>query len=170
MRREKTPEGHASTDESPSDRTLAFHVLRKLRRVFRAAEWIVQIRKDRRVTGAQFWALNEIHTRPGIKVGDLARKMALHQSTISNLIGKLVSTGLVHKRRDKADARTAHLYVTSAGKRVINGASYPKRGILLETIEQFPLRTLDKLNRNLDHLLQQMHEKATKGNFPTRRE
>ena len=38
------------------------------------------------VSGAQLWALAHIAGSPGSKVGELARALAIHQSTASNLV------------------------------------------------------------------------------------
>jgi DNA-binding MarR family transcriptional regulator len=88
--------------------------------------------------------------------------MALHQSTVSNLIRKLVSTGLVRRQRDKDDARVARLHATKTGKRVVRSARYPRNGILLETLQRLSFDDLHKLDRNLYQVLQQMQLEVSK--------
>src|SRR5712691_5097431 len=41
------------------------------------------------ISGAQLWALAEVAADPGVKVGHLARTLAIHQSTASNLLHRL---------------------------------------------------------------------------------
>ena len=47
------------------------------------------------VTGAQLWALAQIAGQPGSPVGELARALAVHQSTASNLVRELLKRRLV---------------------------------------------------------------------------
>ena len=155
VRREKARKSRAAK-EPPPGRRLALQVLRKLRGIFRTAKSNVQSRNDLRVTGAQFWALKEIQAHPGITVSEVARRMALHRSTVSNFMRKLFSTGLLRRQRDKEDDRVAHLYVTGAGRRVVNSVRYPRNAIFVEALQSLSLSELRKLDRNLDHLLQQM--------------
>src|SRR4051812_29694688 len=48
---------------------------------------------------AQVWALSVISEHPGIKVGELAKLLLIHQSTASNLIRDLTRFGAISKVR-----------------------------------------------------------------------
>ena len=114
----------------------AMQVLAKLRQALRVARPHSGSRKMRaRVSSAQIWALREVEAHPGIKVTELARAMALHQSTISNLIQKLVQKQLIRRKADGVDARVWHLYVTAAGKRVLSRTAPLPQNSLLDTLE-----------------------------------
>lgn len=58
-------------------------VFRSIQRHYRS----VQTRAG--IGGAQLWALAQVAKSPGLKVGDRARGLAVHQSTASNLIRDL---------------------------------------------------------------------------------
>ena len=45
------------------------------------------------ISGSQLWALSEIARSEGMGINDLAERMALHQTTASNLANALVKKG-----------------------------------------------------------------------------
>ncbi|MBK9394161.1 MAG: MarR family transcriptional regulator [Uliginosibacterium sp.] len=77
------------------------NVLQQIRRIVRAAQRHSQLlEKSTGLPGAQLWALQEVVSDPGLRVGDLARRMHLHISTTSNLVDKLI-TGVIWRVRSK---------------------------------------------------------------------
>jgi len=135
----------------------AMELLGKFRRVARGASVLIgPTNHSAIVGGAQLWALCEIQAHPGIKVSDLATTMALHQSTVSNLLDKLLSKRLVRRQRDTVDARVVHLSVTAAGAREIGRPRFSKRSVLLESLERLPSSKFEQLDRDLENLLRRM--------------
>src|SRR5581483_8063588 len=67
-------------------------VLAQFRVLFRSIRQHYQ-RVERRsgVTGAQLWAVVHVAGHPGAKVGELAKALAVHPSTASNLVRRLES-------------------------------------------------------------------------------
>ena len=61
-------------------------ILQKFRIIVRAAQKYSQrVEKSLGVSGAQLWIMKEIERVPGLRVGEVARKLAIHQTTASNL-------------------------------------------------------------------------------------
>jgi DNA-binding MarR family transcriptional regulator len=56
-------------------------------------------------------------SRPGITVADAAQELRLAPNTVSTLVGKLTSAGLLARSRGPQDARVAMLTVTDAARR-----------------------------------------------------
>jgi DNA-binding MarR family transcriptional regulator len=56
-------------------------------------------------------------SRPGITVADAAQELRLAPNTVSTLVGKLTSAGLLTRSRGTQDARTALLTVTDSARR-----------------------------------------------------
>lgn len=134
-------------------------VLQRFRVLIRTAQRHSQwIERQSGITGAQLWALQELSEKPGLRVGELANLMALHQSTASNMIDKLESTGLVRKERTSADQRVVRLYLTDGGKELLTLAPSPARGVLPEALRQLPVEDLSRLQEDLDVLLRQIKE------------
>lgn len=144
---------------SHRQRTLA--ALRKFRQVFQAVQRHYHWVESRcGVSGAQMWALYEIARLPGLRVGDLARAMSVHQSTASNLLERLEGRGLIRRERGGPDQRVVYLFPTPAGTELLEQAPAPARGVLQEALHHLPDASLDALSACLDQLLAQMAVKA----------
>lgn len=152
------------TEKSTRNRTRqttadAMSVLQRFRILIRAAQRHSQwIERRSGVSGAQLWVLQELHESPGLRVGELAQRMALHQSTASNLVDRLESAGLVQRDRPAADQRVVHVFVTPKGASLLSRAPSPARGILPEALRQLDETHLSRLAGELDHLLRNIRQ------------
>lgn len=115
------------------------------------------------VSGAQLWALAHIAERPGSKVGELARSLAIHQSTASNLIGRLESLGLIARTRLRHDQRSVKLVLTAKGARAVQRAPRPLIGVLQQALSDISATSLDALHRHLGKLVGAMKIRDTRG-------
>lgn len=141
-----------------TDRTdLEMRALQGFRRVFGAARNMdVEVRRTARLSSSQLWALSEIAGQTGLTVNGLAERMALHQTTASNLVNLLVTRKLIQRARDAEDQRIVHLHVTAEGKRVLRRVPPPHSGILVDALKRMPpdeLRTLGAALRGLVALI-----------------
>jgi DNA-binding MarR family transcriptional regulator len=59
--------------------------------------------------------------RPGITVADAAQELRLAPNTVSTLVGRLTSAGLLTRARSETDGRAALLTVTEAARQRIAG-------------------------------------------------
>lgn len=128
--------------------------LKKLRIVIRAAQrhssWI---EKQCGISGAQLWILQELHETPGLRVGEVADKLAIHQTTTSNLLDALVKRGYVIKTRDEEDQRVVKLTLSEEGTSLLHRAPTPARGLLPEALRKLDQASLTDLNKGLQALL-----------------
>lgn len=79
-----TEKQHAQRFEQPGqvsrEGVSPLSVLQRFRVLIRTAQRHSQwIERQSGVTGAQLWVLQELLDLPGLRVGELARRMALHQ-------------------------------------------------------------------------------------------
>jgi DNA-binding MarR family transcriptional regulator len=140
---------------------LALEVLGKLREVYRAAKLhFSAASKPAGVSGAELWALWELHRRPGLRVSELAALLSLRQSTVSNLIEGLGQTRLVSRKRNDPDGRVVRLYLTRAGQKVVASAPRSARGVLPDALERLSAQDLRRLHAQLDRLLGAMAVRA----------
>ena len=106
-----------------SQREQAMAVLQQFRIVFKSVKKHFQwVEKETGVSGSQLWALAQIAGAPGTSVTELARALAIHQSTASNLIDKLVQRDLARRERESEDQRIVRLYPTKQGKAIVHTA------------------------------------------------
>lgn len=132
--------------------------LKRFRLIIRAAQQHSQWVESRcGITSAKLWIMAEIVANPGQRVGDIAAAMAVHQSTISNLLLKLEKKSLIRRERCKDDQRVVRLYPTEAGLELVASAPKPLRGLLQNALFELPEEMLVALTQNLDALIEAMH-------------
>jgi len=119
-----------------------------------------EVRRSGGISGSQLWALAEIACCEGMTVNALSEKMALHQSTASNLINALVDRKLIRRLRDGADQRIVHLHVTTEGRRMLLRVPGPHAGLLVDGLRRLEDDQLDELRDALDVLMRMMQRSA----------
>lgn len=133
-------------------------VLQHFRIAFRSvqkhADWV---ESQCGLSGAQLWALWELLMKPGMKVSELSKAMAIHQSTTSNLLDKLERKGLVQRARGGPDQRVVRLSLTTKGLDVINRAPRPAQGVLTDALERLPDETLVQLHSAMVTLTEELN-------------
>lgn len=144
----------------PRSRPVAGHqpdpleTLGKFRIVVRAAQrHSAAIQKQCGISGAQLWILQEIADAPGLRVGELAERMAIHQTTTSNLLDVLEKRGYVKKSHDEQDQRVVNLLLTPGGVRALRKAPTPARGLLPEALARVGPKQRAQLDAGLQALL-----------------
>lgn len=129
-------------------------VLRQFRIIFNAVKGhFQQVEKAVGIGGAQVWALSVVAERPGIKVGELAKTMDIHQSTASNMVRSLVSEGLLQTQRDEDDKRSSRLLLTPSGWQLLDKAPGPLAGVLPEALERLDGEVRLRLASDLQQLI-----------------
>jgi len=137
---------------SPQQRCLA--ILQKLRIVIRSAQrHSVWIEKQCGVSGAQLWIMQELASTPGLRVGEVAARLAIHQTTASNLLDELQKQALVVKTRDSADQRVVRLTLSETGAALLVRAPKPARGLLPAALMEMEEEPLLRLDAGLQELL-----------------
>lgn len=117
------------------------------------------------ISGSQLWLLHEIAQHPELGVSRLAENLAIHQSTCSLLVEKLVKKQLVEKQRLAQDQRKVGLIVTAAGQAVLAKAPQPIDGILPQVLATLDRETLQNLNSSLKLVINKLDQQSnTLGN------
>ena len=149
----------AETQQKAKKPATPLSVLQRFRVLIRTAQRHSQwIERQSGVTGAQLWVLQELIEMPGLRVGELAKRMALHQSTASNMVDRLETSGLIRKERTSADQRVVRLYLTDEGQAMLGRAPSPARGVLVEGLRLLDVEELQRLQNELDGLLLQIRD------------
>ena len=120
------------------------------------------VERESGVSGAQLWAMAEIAKSPGIKVSDLARQLAVHLSTVSNMLRRLESLALVKRLRIGEDHRVVLLQLTAKGRKILRLAPRPLVGVLQQALTELPRHRLDSLHADLGELIRLMKFKDVK--------
>jgi DNA-binding MarR family transcriptional regulator len=138
-----------------SDRTqLIRQVLTGFRIIFKSAQdhsrWV---EKQCGASSPQVWALFEIERHPGWRVTDLANAMSLHQSTVSNLLEKLETKGLIRRERDAEDQRAQQLFLTKQGQKLLQHAPQPAMSLLPDTLNKLSDEILRSLGVSINEIV-----------------
>jgi len=112
------------------------------------------------VSSAQLWALAQVAETPAAKVGELARALAIHQSTASNLLRALEARGLVTRERQGHDQRQVKLFASRKGLKLLRAAPRPLIGVLQQALSELPPARLHALHGELARVIALMKSKA----------
>jgi DNA-binding MarR family transcriptional regulator len=82
------------------------------------------------VTLAQFRALVLIGSRPRTTVSDLAGALSVHSTSATRLCDRLVRKRLIGRREAAGDRRETDLYLTAAGRRLVDRVTRRRREAL----------------------------------------
>ena len=102
---------------------LTIATLKALRRILRASELgNRQLAAATGLTPSQLLVLQEVGERHETTPTELAAALQFGQATITNIVDRLESGGLVTRKRGEEDKRRIYLAATSAGERAIDEA------------------------------------------------
>lgn len=108
------------------------------------------------VTGAQLLVLGVLHDGPAQSLNELAAHTFTHQSTVSVVVERLVTRGLVTRSRSAADGRRLVLAVTPAGRTALRRAPLPAHMRLISAIDALPPGRRRALAVALESVVQSM--------------
>lgn len=144
----------SANDAPESQRELQLRALKSFRILLRAAQrhstWV---EKQCGVNAAQLWILCELHETPGLRVGEVAMRLGVHQTTLSNLLDGLGRRGYVRKERDPSDARAVTLFLSDSGNALLSNAPEPTRGLLMASIAKLEMDELEQLVVGLEAMM-----------------
>ena len=123
---------------SDADYQEAAELRSALRRFLRRSE---EIARRHELTPRQYLLLLMIKAREGTEqsttITDLVDRLALTQSTVTELVQRAEDAGLIRRRPSPVDGRVMHLLLTPVGARRLDGAFHelgPEREQLLRTL------------------------------------
>lgn len=146
-----------------SKKLLSVAVLKKFRIIYGTVrQHFREIEQTCGVTGSQLWIMQEIANTAGTGVSKLAERLAIHQSTCSQLVEKLVARKLIIKERSKADQRRVSLRLTEEATSLMSRAPGPSEGLLPEALKALPREALLELEASLGKVIAQLHIKDAK--------
>ena len=139
--------------ETPRPKT-ADRAMGHLRTLIRALR-VASSASDRTVgvTAAQLFVLRQVAAEPGQSVNDLARRTLTTQSSVSEVLARLVDQGLITRRVASDDRRRAELSVTPRGSMVLSSAHDEIQEHLIEGFGRLPADVQTDLAEGLEQWL-----------------
>jgi MarR family transcriptional regulator, lower aerobic nicotinate degradation pathway regulator len=131
------------------------HVMDSLRRIVRVLGASARGPAARHgATGAQLFVLHQIDAAPGLSIGELAARTLTGQSTVSEVVSRLVERGLVARHADPSDARQTRLQLTARGRSTIRDTEPTAQERLASGLASLAPAERDDLARALDRWLE----------------
>jgi DNA-binding MarR family transcriptional regulator len=135
--------------------------LQSLRTIFGSARTHdADVRRTSGLSGSKLWALAEIAAHRGITVNELANRMALHQTSASNLVNALVKHKLIRRMRDATDRRVIHLHASVQGQNMLLQTPQPHAGLLVDALRRLETGQIERLRESLVLLVRVMQHPA----------
>jgi DNA-binding MarR family transcriptional regulator len=103
------------------------------------------------VTGAQLLVLQLLRDSPARSLNEVAEHTFTHQSTVSVVVDRLVTRGLVTRRRSTEDARRLVLTLTPAGHVALRRAPPPAQVQLIGALDALPTAARRALAQTLEN-------------------
>lgn len=156
------PPARAGSPEPP-DATL---IVQGLRRIVKALHSYSQdVYRQYGLTGPQLWALKTLQRAGRLSAGQLARALAVHQSSLSILIDRLEKRGLVSRVRSRGDGRFVLIEMTKRGLALSAMAPEPAQGRLLHGLQAMSRAEVSQVRRVVDRLVLLMEAEDTTPHF-----
>jgi DNA-binding MarR family transcriptional regulator len=108
------------------------------------------------VSGAQLFVLQQLDGRRGLSLSELAALTLTDQSSVSVVVGRLVTRGLVVRKTSEIDARRAEIDLSPAGRAVLRKSPELAQTRLLSALEQVSERDLETTARVLGAVVETM--------------
>jgi DNA-binding MarR family transcriptional regulator len=96
------------------------HLLRRAHQV--SVEFFVAEVGEDGPTPQQFALLLCVRQNPGASQAELVKLTGIDRSTLAEMASRLVTRGLLARKKDKADGRANSLRITAAGQRLVEDA------------------------------------------------
>ena len=129
-------------------------ILDNLRRIVQAVRQSqAHFERTSGLTSAQALILKLIAGNSGISVGEIAERTLTHQSTVSEVIGRMEAKGLVTRTRGSDDARRRELQLTKAGEIALSHPVETIQETFITAMDRVPSEKLDCLAEGLESLV-----------------
>ncbi len=112
-------------------------VLITIRQIIRATDlYSRQLSKTAGLTAPQLLLLQAIQELGAVAISKLSTKVSLSQATVTNILDRLESRGLVARHRSHSDKRVVHATLTEEGKAKIATAPKPLQDVFSTAFEK----------------------------------
>lgn len=126
----------AAQSDGGGDAARALDALRRIVRALRVSSRAVE--RDVGISGAQLFVLRQLATAPRQSLNDLVARTLTHQSSVSEVVSRLVDRGFVSRRVAADDARRAELQLTAKGRALLRSAPQTVQTSLLDGFTRLP--------------------------------
>jgi MarR family transcriptional regulator for hemolysin len=117
--------------------------------------------KGRGTTRAQWIVLFRLRQQEGLSQVDLAEVLELQPISLVRLLDRLVEHGLLERRPDPRDRRANRLFLTEAGRQLVDDLDSLRDSIAAEVLQGMPASTIEtslEALRDIKHRIKSVSE------------
>lgn len=135
----------------PMRQPRVFHLMQRAHgALFRAAD--KHLRSHENISASQHGILILLATQDGVTSSEIANQLGIGKSSLSGLIDRMVSAGLVCRVKSQEDGRVQHLHVTNRGRGVVDRTLPGVRVMNRRLLEPFNKDERATIARFLNHI------------------
>jgi DNA-binding MarR family transcriptional regulator len=113
------------------------------------------------VTGPQRLVIRLVGRFPGIPAGHLAKLLHVHPSTLTGIVKRLESQGIVRRRSDPRDGRRSLLGLTDRGRELDVETQGTVEAAIQQTLERTPHAKLEAAREVLASIVESLGSPGT---------
>ena len=130
---------NAQRPATDDQKDLAGHAMDAIRRIVRALRTADgQSEAVLGLTTAQLFVMREIEKAGRPTIGELAKRTATAQSSVSEVVARLVARGLLAREKSTEDRRRAEISLTEEGTRLLSSAAETVQERMLAAFRTLP--------------------------------
>ena len=125
--------------------------------------------KGRGTTRAQWIVLFRLRQQEGLSQVDLAEVLELQPISLVRLLDRLVDHGLLERRPDPRDRRANRLFLTEAGRQLVDDLDSLRDSIAADVLQGMPVSTIEtslEALRDIKHRIKSVSENRSVGENP----
>lgn len=139
--------------QSGDDARIILDAIRRIVQLLRRSSTATEKRIG--LSAAQLFVLHKLRGGETLSVGDLANRTLTSQSSVSEVVQKLVSAGYVTRTRSARDARSVELSLTDTGRQLVQAAPEAPQDSLLAGLAKMSPASRKQLGRLLSKLVRE---------------
>ena len=133
------------------------NVLDSIRRIVQVLRKTAQTAEKKvGLSAAQLFVVRKLAETQMLSVGELAQRTATSQSSVSEVVQRLVTSGLVSRQRSARDARSVELTLTEAGRELAARSPAAVQDSVLEALNRMNPSDRKQLSRLLGILMDEV--------------
>lgn len=131
--------------KSPS--AVAMDSLRRIVRALRQAD--AKSRSDGGLPSAQLFVLRQLRSKDVMSIRDICEATLTSQSSVSEVVARLESKGLIRHSKANDDNRRAELTLTAAGQKTLENSASPFQERLVSSLQRLSRADQEALARGM---------------------
>ncbi len=104
------------------------------------------------MTRAQWAVLARLEQGEGLKQSELAELLDLQPITLTRLVDRLCTNGLIERRADPSDRRAKRLYLTAAARPLMDRLAELGGNLMATVLDGFDLPAVERTIAELSHV------------------